>query len=49
MTEAFLLGKSHRAWQATVHGVTKTWTELKRPNSHAGDRNNEVLTEEIKE
>ena len=40
LTAAFLPGKSQRAWQATVLGVTKTWAELKRPNSRAGDGNN---------
>ena len=30
-TPVFLLGKSHRgAWQATVHRVTKSWTQLKQ-------------------
>ena len=30
------LGESHgqRSWQATVHGVTQRWTQLKRLSTH---------------
>ena len=35
-TAAFLPGESHGgAWLATVHGVTKSWTRLKRLSTHA--------------
>ena len=33
-TPVFLTGKFLRAWQATVHGVTKSWTQLTHTHTH---------------
>ena len=40
-TPVFLPGESHgqRSLEATVHGVTKSWTGLKRLSTHAGTSN----------
>ena len=29
------------AWQATVHGIAKSWTQLKQPSMHALTENNQ--------
>ena len=37
------------AWHAAVYGVSKSWTQLKRPTTHASRRQTEQLRAESKD